>query len=78
MVNSEGDRGRLKEAASRTLTGLSVEFALHSLGWKAFQDLCATILSEVLGQQVQVFSQTRDRDRDAAFQGIWRPAFRNG
>jgi hypothetical protein len=49
-----------------------LDFSLHSLGWKAFQDLCATILSEVLGQSVQVFSASNDQGRDAAFQGTWK------
>ncbi|MEH6735210.1 MAG: hypothetical protein V7690_11260 [Shewanella sp.] len=35
-------------------------YELHSLGWKAFQQLCATVLSEVLGQTVQVFSEVND------------------
>lgn len=48
-----------------------VTYALHTLGWKAFQDLCATILSEVLGQTVQKFLPTHDGGRDGAFYGSW-------
>jgi hypothetical protein len=47
----------------------SRDFNLHSLGWKAFQDLCATILSTVINSPVQVFAATHDRGRDAAFLG---------
>jgi energy-coupling factor transporter ATP-binding protein EcfA2 len=50
-----------------------VRFELQSLGWKAFQDLCGTVLSEVLGQTFQVFSSTRDAGRDGAFKGDWQP-----
>jgi hypothetical protein len=49
-----------------------VNFDLHSLGWKAFQDLCATILSEILGQTVQQFFDSHDGGRDGAFAGVWR------
>jgi hypothetical protein len=28
-------------------------YELHTLGWKAFQDLCATILAEVMGQTIE-------------------------
>lgn len=50
-----------------------VTYELHSLGWKAFQDLCATIMGEVLSQTVQVFLSSRDAGRDGAFQGTWKP-----
>ena len=46
-------------------------FRLEELGWKAFQDLCGTILREVLGQTVQVFSQGADAGRDGAFHTDW-------
>lgn len=50
-----------------------VDFQLHSLGWKAFQDLCLTILSDQLGQAVKRFSPVRDGGRDGAFLGDWNP-----
>ncbi len=46
-------------------------YELESLGWKAFQDLCATILSDVLGQTVQAFLPVNDGGRDGAFHGKW-------
>jgi hypothetical protein len=49
-----------------------VPLELHSLGWKAFQDLCLTIAREVLGQTVQAFADSNDGGRDGAFQGHWR------
>jgi hypothetical protein len=51
----------------------SVSYELHSLGWKAFQDLCATILREAMGQHVQQFFDSRDGGRDGAFRGVWEP-----
>lgn len=48
-----------------------VYYDLHSLGWKAFQDLCATVARDVWGQSIQVFSDTNDGGRDGAFAGTW-------
>jgi len=52
------------------------DFELQSLGWKVFQDLCSTIVSEVLGQTAQVFLPSRDGGRDGAFRGVWSPTQR--
>src|SRR5689334_3153692 len=49
------------------------EFALHTLGWKSFQDLIGTICGEVLGQTFQLFLPSRDAGQDGAFRGIWKP-----
>ncbi|CAN7550581.1 restriction endonuclease [Duganella sp. LjRoot269] len=46
-------------------------FDLHKLGWKAFEDLIACVLKEVLGQTYQVFSCGPDGGRDGAFFGTW-------
>jgi hypothetical protein len=44
---------------------------LHSLGWKAFQELCTCIAGEVWGQVVQGFFDSNDGGRDGAFYGTW-------
>lgn len=49
-------------------------YELHTLGWRAFQDLCAAVLREVWGQSVQSFADTNDGGRDGAFYGIWHDA----
>ncbi len=49
-----------------------VTYELHSLGWKAFQNLCVTIVGEVWGQVVQSYFDSRDGGRDGAFHGIWK------
>ena len=46
-------------------------YELHTLGWHAFQDLCATVLREIWGQSVQSFADSRDGGRDGAFYGTW-------
>jgi len=47
------------------------DFALHRLGWKAFQDLCVAIAEERLQRPVQTFLPTNDAGRDGAFLGTW-------
>ncbi len=49
-----------------------VTYELHTLGWKAFQTLCVTIVSEVWGQTVQSFFDSHDGGRDGAFHGKWK------
>ncbi|MBH5373370.1 nSTAND3 domain-containing NTPase [Bradyrhizobium glycinis] len=46
-------------------------YELHSLGWKAFQQLCVAIASEVWGQTAQGFYDSHDGGRDGAFHGQW-------
>ena len=46
-------------------------FHLHTLGWHSYQQLCLSVLREVLGQTVQSFLDTNDGGRDGAFSGIW-------
>lgn len=48
-----------------------VNYELHSLGWKAFQNLCATVVTDVWGQTVQTFFDSHDGGRDGAFSGLW-------
>lgn len=48
-----------------------VSYELHSLGWKAFQNLCSTITGEIWGQTIQTFFDSNDGGRDGAFNGEW-------
>lgn len=48
-----------------------VDFSLHTLGWRAFQQLCLTVLGEIWGQTVQGFHDSHDGGRDGAFYGQW-------
>ncbi len=50
----------------------AVSYELHRLGWRAFQDLVAVVLHQVLGQTFQVFADSNDAGRDGAFHGFWR------
>ena len=49
----------------------SRSYQLETLGWKAFQDLCGTILGEILGQTFETFAPGNDGGRDGAFRGTW-------
>ena len=48
-------------------------YELHSLGWKAFQQLCVSVASQLWGQTVQGFFDSHDGGRDGAFYGTWTP-----
>ena len=48
-------------------------FSLYQLGWRDFQQLCHTVLREILGQTVVSFLDVRDGGRDGAFSGRWSP-----
>jgi hypothetical protein len=45
--------------------GPARDLALHTLGWKAFQDLCAQICEEVLKQNVSIYREAQDGGQDA-------------
>jgi hypothetical protein len=63
----------MKRAAAKAQS-MRVAYELHSLGWKAFQDLALALCSEIWGQTVQGFVETHDGGRDGAFYGKWRAA----
>ena len=52
---------------ARTAQGAYADLALHTLGWKAFQDLCAQVCREILDRPVEIFSEAKDDGQDAAF-----------
>src|SRR6266516_5098755 len=77
MGNSR-DRGPMvtRQSPARAVAPGSPTFELHTFGWRAFQDLCAAVLREVLGQSVQSFADSNDAGRDGAFYGIWHDPVR--
>lgn len=48
-----------------------LDYDLHKLGWRAFQDLCAVIMQQLLGQTFHTFADTNDAGRDGALHGQW-------
>ncbi|WP_298183708.1 hypothetical protein [uncultured Pseudomonas sp.] len=47
--------------------GLMTDLAIHTLGWKSFQDLCAQVCAEVFGTTVSVYREAQDGGQDAVF-----------
>lgn len=66
-------QSNLRMATAHVSAPTYTRYDLHSLGWKAFQDLCLTMLSVQLGQAVQRYSPLHDGGRDGAFVGTWHP-----
>lgn len=52
---------------ARQAQGPWTDLALHTLGWKAFQDLCAHVSEEVLKRPVEVYREAKDGGQDATF-----------
>lgn len=53
-------------------------YELHTIGWKAFQDLCVTVAAESLQRPVQMFLPSKDGGRDGAFVGTWSSGAESG
>lgn len=47
--------------------GQTVDLAIHTLGWKAFQDLCAQVCAEVWKKTVSIYREAQDGGQDAVF-----------
>jgi hypothetical protein len=50
--------------------GSNVDLALHTLGWKAFQDLCAQVCEVAFDTKVSVYREAQDGGQDAVFQTL--------
>ncbi|MCC9309297.1 hypothetical protein LN042_19770 [Kitasatospora sp. RB6PN24] len=48
-------------------------YRLHTLGWRAFEDLALTVMRDILGPTVVSFAEGPDGGRDGAFYGDWNP-----
>jgi hypothetical protein len=51
----------------RTAVGPWSDLALHTIGWKAFQDLCSQVCEVVLDRPVEIFREAQDGGQDAVF-----------
>lgn len=43
------------------------DLALHTLGWKAFQDLCSHVCEAILNRPVEIYREAQDGGQDAVF-----------
>ncbi len=55
------------EEPEHTTQGAIRNLALHTLGWKAFQDLCSQICEEILKLPVSIYREAQDGGQDAVF-----------
>ena len=53
--------------ATPHVQGPIVDLAIHTLGWKAFQDLCAQVCAEVWNKTVSIYREAQDGGQDAVF-----------
>jgi hypothetical protein len=53
--------------AAARVEGPWTDLALHSIGWRAFQDLCSQVCEEVLHRPVEIFREAQDGGQDAVF-----------
>jgi hypothetical protein len=51
----------------RQSQGAWSDLALHTLGWKAFQDLCAHVCEDILRIPVEIYREAQDGGQDAVF-----------
>jgi hypothetical protein len=63
----------MSRSTTFSIQATEVNYELHTLGWKAFQQLCVTVASEIWGQTVQGYFEGNDGGRDGAFYGAWTP-----
>src|SRR4051812_44314756 len=56
-----------KSRRPATAEGAWSNLALHTIGWKAFQDLCSQVCEEVLKRPVEIFREAQDGGQDAVF-----------
>jgi hypothetical protein len=50
-----------------TAVGPWSDLALHTIGWRAFQDLCSQVCEVVLQRPVEIFREAQDGGQDAVF-----------
>lgn len=59
------------ESMPSAAQGSLLTYDLHTLGWKAFQDMAVAVAEEILKRPVESFLPSRDGGRDGAFIGQW-------
>lgn len=54
-------------ARTRRAHGPWSDLALHTIGWRAFQDLCSQVCEVALSRPVEIFREAQDGGQDAVF-----------
>jgi len=63
----ESGLGAVTSARERRAQGPWSDLALHTIGWRAFQDLCSQVCEVVLDRPVEIFREAQDGGQDAVF-----------
>ena len=61
------DQAVSKPPRDRHAHGPWSDLALHTIGWRAFQDLCSQVCEVVLERPVEIFREAQDGGQDAVF-----------
>ena len=67
MAQSDAQLATIKSGSVRTAVGPWSDLALHTIGWRAFQDLCSQVCEVVLARPVEIFREAQDGGQDAVF-----------
>ncbi|TQM90357.1 hypothetical protein [Roseinatronobacter monicus] len=66
-MNVDDGMGEVVPARNRRAHGPWSDLALHTIGWRAFQDLCSQVCEVVLSRPVEIFREAQDGGQDAVF-----------
>jgi hypothetical protein len=66
-VTNQGAQTGPAIPSARRAHGPWSDLALHTIGWRAFQDLCSQVCEVVLGRPVEIFREAQDGGQDAVF-----------
>jgi len=66
-MTAESAQIELPAPRERRAHGPWSNLALHTIGWRAFQDLCSQVCEVVLGRPVEIFREAQDGGQDAVF-----------
>jgi hypothetical protein len=66
-MTAESTQVQLPASRERQAHGPWGDLALHTIGWRAFQDLCSQVCEIVLGRPVEIFREAHDGGQDAVF-----------
>lgn len=66
-MTAESVQIELPTPRKRRAHGPWSDLALHTIGWRAFQDLCSQVCEVVLGRPVEIFREAQDGGQDAVF-----------
>ncbi|MGE6742057.1 hypothetical protein ACQKGC_17430 [Allorhizobium pseudoryzae] len=66
-MNVDDGMGEVVPVRKRRAHGPWSDLALHTIGWRAFQDLCSQVCEVVLSRPVEIFREAQDGGQDAVF-----------